>query len=216
MSPDFLVYCERLQPGMWAEPANLFSNVGFLLAGGWALNRCRRLAPGVQHWDLWTLALLILVIGAGSALWHSFHTPWAKTLDIVPILLFIHLYLYTFLHRQLGLHVAAAIMATLLYFVASKAFTGLVNPHLLHGSIFYLPALVALAALAVWSYAKRMPSRRMMLVAMLLFVVSLVFRTIDGDVCAYLPMGTHFLWHLLNACLLAVLVAVAPGRVNRD
>jgi hypothetical protein len=27
-------------------------------------------------------------------------------------------------------------------------------------------------------------------------------RSIDGAVCAYVPMGTHFLWHLLNGIVL--------------
>lgn len=217
MTPDLLVYCERLQPGIWAEPANLYSNAGFLLAGAWVLNRYRRLGLSVRQLDLWVLALLILVIGTGSALWHSFHTSWARTLDVMPILIFIHLYLFSFLYRRLALHAATAVVVTAVYFAASKTFAGAVNPHLLHGTIFYVPALAALAMLTGWSYARQTSSRRLMVAAMLLFMSSLVFRTVDGPLCAYLPVGTHFLWHLLNALVLAMLAAavsdgIAAGR----
>lgn len=48
------------------------------------------------------------------------------------------------------------------------------------------------------------------LVAAGLFVVSLIFRIIDLDVCARFPIGTHFLWHVLNA---AVLYTVLRGAI---
>jgi len=56
-----------------------------------------------------------------------------------------------------------------------------------------------------------MPARqRAMLIAAGLFIVSLIFRIIDLDVCARWPIGTHFLWHALNA---AVLYAVLRGAI---
>jgi hypothetical protein len=36
--------------------------------------------------------------------------------------------------------------------------------------------------------------------------VSLAFRTADLPLCATLPSGTHFLWHILNAAVLYSLV----------
>jgi hypothetical protein len=49
-----------------------------------------------------------------------------------------------------------------------------------------------------------------MLVAAGLFVVSLIFRIVDLDICAAWPLGTHFLWHLFNA---AVLYTVLRGAI---
>jgi hypothetical protein len=46
------------------------------------------------------------------------------------------------------------------------------------------------------------------------FVVSIVFRSIDNAVCPVLPLGTHFLWHCLNAYVLYLLLCAAmadPG-----
>ncbi|SFO40307.1 hypothetical protein SAMN03159463_01743 [Mesorhizobium sp. NFR06] len=40
-----------------------------------------------------------------------------------------------------------------------------------------------------------------------IFVVSVICRMIDPLVCAGFPLGTHFLWHIFNALMLAVLLA---------
>ncbi|MGA8261133.1 MAG: ceramidase domain-containing protein [Arenicellales bacterium] len=216
MSTQFLIYCERLDPGMWAEPANLVSNVGFLVAGIWALARCRRLGIGFRGWDLWGAALLIVVIGIGSALWHSLHTSWAKEFDVVPILLFIHLYIYSFLRRQVLLTITVSVIVVTLFFAASRLFAASTSPHLLHGSIFYLPAMLALGTLAVWSFTAGAATWRLMALATLLFTASLLFRTIDGEVCTWLPTGTHFIWHLLNALVLSMLFRVLSTARGSD
>ena len=41
------------------------------------------------------------------------------------------------------------------------------------------------------------------------FLVSLCFRTIDREICAAFPLGAHFLWHLLNALVLWLLLRTA-------
>lgn len=38
--------------------------------------------------------------------------------------------------------------------------------------------------------------------AVIVFCISLVLRSIDMAACAINPLGTHFLWHLLNAAML--------------
>jgi hypothetical protein len=39
-------------------------------------------------------------------------------------------------------------------------------------------------------------------VAGAIFALSLSLRALDRDVCAYVPVGTHCLWHLLNGLVL--------------
>jgi hypothetical protein len=46
-------------------------------------------------------------------------------------------------------------------------------------------------------------------------VVSITARTIDMAVCAAFPLGTHFLWHLLNALTLYILI-IAMMRAGRQ
>jgi hypothetical protein len=70
----------------------------------------------------------------------------------------------------------------------------------------YLPALVGLV---VFGLAIRLTapaeSRRfgtLLLWTATLFAVSLTLRTLGGPLCADLPVGTHFLWHCLNATVM--------------
>ncbi|MGL5009222.1 MAG: hypothetical protein ACRC6I_05030, partial [Paracoccaceae bacterium] len=45
-----------------------------------------------------------------------------------------------------------------------------------------------------------------------ILVVSLAFRTVDGPLCGMVPMGTHFMWHILNAVMLGWMIAVYNGH----
>ncbi len=38
------------------------------------------------------------------------------------------------------------------------------------------------------------------------FLISLTFRTLDRDICTSLPLGTHFIWHLMNGAMIAALL----------
>ena len=90
----------------------------------------------------------------------------------------------------------------------SFALASYVPREVLNGSSGYLPALAALIGLG-W-LLRGHGAGKAMLVAAGLFVVSLMFRIIDLDVCARFPIGTHFLWHVLNA---AVLYIVLRGAI---
>jgi hypothetical protein len=86
----------------------------------------------------------------------------------------------------------------------------------LNGSIGYLPALGALAVFAslLWTASGSQPPQRRqtargLAIAALIFTISLTFRTIDRDVCDMFPFGAHFLWHMLNALVLWLLLRTA-------
>jgi hypothetical protein len=42
-----------------------------------------------------------------------------------------------------------------------------------------------------------------------LFTASFFLRSIDIAVCRFFPLGTHFIWHCLNAAVLYVLLRAA-------
>ncbi len=50
--------------------------------------------------------------------------------------------------------------------------------------------------------ARRHPAGLPIVVTGLIFAVSLGFRTIDEPLCDRLPIGTHYVWHVLNAVVL--------------
>jgi hypothetical protein len=205
------IYCERTAPGLLNEPLNAFSNAAFLIAALLATRAALRAARRDPF--LWILIAIVYLVAAGSTAFHTFANRWSMIADVAPITAFIYGYFLFALRRffSLGWFIAAAL--TLLFFAASWAFGGLFPAGALNGSIDYLPAFFALVALGVMPS----PARRWLLAGGLVFLVSLAFRTVDQTVCAWLPVGTHYAWHTLNAVLLFILLdaAIRHGRVEK-
>ena len=200
------LYCERVTPSIWAEPLNALSNIAFLIAAYAAYNLWRRDGKG----DPAILALIVVVVavGLGSLAFHTLATRGAMLLDVTPIGFFIYGYFLLALRRFLLLSWPLALALLGGFIAVSFALASYVPREVLNGSSGYLPAL---AALIVFGRLLRGHSAgSAMLVAAGLFVVSLIFRIIDLDVCASFPIGTHFLWHVLNA---AVLYTVLRGAI---
>jgi hypothetical protein len=190
-------YCERLGPGLWAEPFNALSNLAFLVAA-WALWRLSRQRGGPDL-DGGILLGLLLCIGTGSSLYHTFATGWARWLDVAPILLFQLWFLWIYGRRVIGLGwpgsaglVAAFLLAGALMYL---------DPTLLNRSILYLPALLFLTGLGLW-HRRHARAPWLLLQAAGVLLLSLTLRTLDLSICDRFAIGTHFLWHLLNGLVL--------------
>ena len=192
------LYCERIGPGYWAEPVNAVTNVAFIIFAWlvWRLAGQRGvLSPGI-----WALVILMAAIGMGSGLFHTFATNWAQILDIVPIVLFQLVFLWIYCRRIVGMRFGYATGLLAIYF--GSAMVAMQFPHLLNGSLMYAPAFVVLTALGGYHFATRRRERHVVSGAAAVFLVSLTCRTMDGAVCPYVPLGTHFLWHVLNGIVL--------------
>lgn len=204
------LYCERLEPGLLAEPLNALTNGAFLVAAWW-LQRLARRSGGSDRGVL-ALAALALAIGIGSGLFHTFATGWALAADVVPILLFQLLFLLLYLRRQVGLPSAPAAGLCLAFLLACLA--GRSVPAALNGSLAYAPTLAVLALLG-WH---QLHSRQswLLLAATGLFSLSLLLRSLDNALCPLWPIGTHLFWHLLNAAVLVLSgqALLAAGRNN--
>lgn len=190
------LYCERLGPGLLAEPVNALTNLGFLLA---ALLVWRR-ADG--RGDVRLLAALLATIGVGSALFHTLATPLAQLADVLPIGVLQLTFLWLYLRRVMAVGPAWSTAWLALYIAALAAAAPLRVP--LNGSLAYAPAAAALAIIGVVHW--RRFGRGDMLLTVGVFLASLTARTLDMRVCAAWPLGTHFLWHLLNAVMLYLLL----------
>jgi hypothetical protein len=199
------LYCERVGPSFWAEPVNALSNLAFLIAAFTAFGLWRREGKG----DRAILALIIVVtaVGLGSFAFHTLATRGAMLLDVTPIGIFIYGYFLLALRRFLLLSWPTS-LALLIGFIALSLGLASLPREVLNGSSGYFPAL---AALIVFGWLLRGHGvGQAMLIAAGLFIMSLTFRIVDLDVCAAWPLGTHFLWHILNA---VVLYAVLRGAV---
>lgn len=207
-------YCERIQPGLWDEPLNALTNVAFLAAAFILLGRYLQSYRGRLWWG-WDIALLIallLAIGVGSGLWHLYAQRWALLADVIPISLFINVYLLVFLARVAALR-PLWIVSLFLLFHGVNAAVATVPGDFLNGSVFYLPAWAALVLMTLYLRCTHYAQWPCYAWASGIFLVSLTFRTLDQTVCSDLPIGTHFLWHLLNAATLYLLVkALLPDR----
>ncbi len=199
------LYCERLGPGLWAEPINAVTNLAFFIAAwaSWSAVRARCLGePGIS-----ILVLLLAAIGAGSALFHTFATDWARLLDVVPILLFQLCFLWFYLERVVALSRSYSVLVVggfMLVTLASRQWSEGLN-----GSLVYLPAFVFLLGLGVFHALQEKRERFVLLAGACIFAVALAFRTVDMAACPFLPVGTHFLWHLLNAAVLYLAMRAA-------
>lgn len=209
MSGFIDTYCERTAPGLWSEPLNAVTNLAFIVAAVMALRLWRR-QPHLtwrNAWDLLLLIALLFAIGVGSALWHTLATPWSMAADTLPILLFINVYLLSFLVRLGGLRWRATLALFVLFHCFNRAVAMVFTRDFLNGSVFYGPAWATLLVMVAVLAARKHPSAREVGTAVALFTVSLVLRTVDRTLCTAFPVGTHFLWHACNAIVLYLLFA---------
>ena len=205
-------YCERIDASFWSEPLNAVTNLAFIVAAVAALVLWRRRGGG----DPATMALIVVVfaVGAGSFAFHTVATVGASLADIIPIAIFIYGYFWMAMRRYLGLGPVAGVAATLAFVAASMAISrGLGG--VLGSSAGYAPALIAMLGLGVFLLARRHPAGPGLIAAGAVFTLSLAARMADAPACAMLPVGTHFLWHILNAVVLYILLATAIRVAGR-
>jgi hypothetical protein len=213
-------YCERIDASFWSEPVNALSNAGFLAAAALAFVQWRR--AGSSDRPAICLIIIVATVGVGSFLFHTFANRWSRLADVLPIEGFIYGYFFLAMRRYLRLSLAAAGAATFAFAAFSFGFErawvlafGRRGLELTNYSVGYFPAALALLGVGATlvtlprAVAPRAAAGRALLLAGGLFVVSLVFRTLDLAVCAAWPLGTHFIWHGLNAVVLFVLVSAA-------
>ena len=218
--PVIFSYCERTGPGFWAEPLNAVSNLAFVVAGVVVLRRLRRIAaPAAPVSVVVVLVGLLPVIGVGSFIFHTV-AGWTRVLDEAPILVFVLSYLVVAVHLFLGAPWRLAWLAVPGYVLFASALgealgrLGWRDP-----GVRYVPVLLAIVGLATalilsddantqrygWSLAG----------GGVLFAVAFALRQLDQPLCPYVPTGTHFAWHLLNAVVLYLVVSLALSRWER-
>ena len=202
------LYCERVGTEIWAEPINALTNIAFFIAAWsiWYLSRrSSMLSPSI-----WLLIATAIAIGTGSFVFHTVATSWARWLDVIPILVFQLLFLWLYSRRIIAF--SQPISGLLLAIFLGAALFSRQFPEILNGSLTYAPAILTVLALGVY-HATRTPIGRFdLLIAAGVFVASLFFRTVDHATCAAFPIGTHFMWHILNG---AVVFLTAHALVRR-
>ncbi|TYO88434.1 ceramidase domain-containing protein [Oceanicella actignis] len=195
-------YCERVDAAFWGEPLNALTNAAFLIAA-WVCWRAARRAGG-PDWASGLLIGLMATIGVGSFLFHTLANGWSLWADVIPIQLAIVSYFYIIGVRFYGLPRwgAGALTAGALaaIFALGTALTAALGP--MNGSSGYLAVALVILALAAGLALRGHPAGGAIAAGMGIFAVSLTLRTMDMAWCEALPIGTHFMWHVLNGVTL--------------
>ena len=197
------IYCERLGPGLIAEPLNAFSNIAFMVAAGfaWRYGRYHKTNTLGSYW----LIVLLFLIGIGSGLFHTFANGWSREADKLPILIFqlsyVIIYAYHMGEGRLRYPWVGSLGLVLAYLLVRFLFRQLPQDWL-NGSIIYFPALIFALGIAFYHY-KSVRSRRFILFqAGGCFVMAIIFRSIDMSICSAILVGSHFLWHMITSLAL--------------
>ena len=196
-------YCERIDASFWSEPLNAVTNAVFLMAAIWVLRR-EELNNKAR-----ALAFLLGMIGIASFLFHSVATAWAGALDVLFILLFTLLYIFVATEDFLGLPRRSALVVTLGYFPFSVVVDWLTLPLSVLGSTrIYIPILILITLYSLILYKKFPYLSRGLAMGALLLTISMFARSVDLPLCETISTGTHFLWHVINAIMLAWMIEV--------
>jgi hypothetical protein len=197
------VYCERLGPGLWAEPVNAVTNLAFLIAAGIVAARLGPGAPPLAR----ALCAILAAIGIGSGLWHLFANPLTAIIDVSAIAVFVFAYVFAVNRHVLGwsrLLAWGGLAALVPYLGLGATAFGALPGFAISAAYWPIALLIALYGLALMQ--SRPAFARGLLIGAAILTVSLTFRSLDMPLCAAFPLGTHFVWHILNAIMLGWMI----------
>ena len=195
-------YCERTAWGFWNEPMNAVTNLAFIVAALWLWRIAGR--GGTRADPFFVVpALLLVATGIGSFLFHTTATRWGGALDTAALSLCLLATVYCGARRWLGMR-----WYTALVWPAGMIAGAIVLGRLPLPGAFYLGPFATGVVLAVVLKMRGHPAWGWIAAAVAVFVPSYIFRSIDGPLCDVWPVGTHFLWHILNGTVLGL--AIAP------
>ena len=196
-------YCERIDGSFWSEPLNAITNIFFLVAAIWVLRR-----EGLNS-TARILAIILGMIGFASFLFHSFAQTWAGALDVLLILLFTLFYLFAASKDFLGVPRSIALLLTLGYFPFSIVVDWLTLPLTFLGSTrVYMPILILIILFSLLINTRLPKVSRGLAIGAFILMTSMIARILDVPLCQTIPIGTHFLWHVMNAVMLAWMIEV--------
>jgi hypothetical protein len=210
------IYCERTDAGLWAEPVNALTNLLIICAGFFGLAQVRSLRTGVYAK---VLSWWVVVIGFGSLLFHTTAIELTKWADIIPIATFTLAMAIFCLRRFSGLDWSRTAAYLVSYLAIVSIVTWLIPSWLseaTNGTTAYLPALAGFAFFGIVALIHGSPAGWYCIACAIILSAGFVFRAVDQGVCEAFPLGTHFIWHVLIALMLAVnLMAVAKYGAPR-
>ena len=203
LSKPIDIYCERLDIGIWAEPINAVTNATFILAAIFMWLRCKNLVEGR------ILSFILFSIGCGSFLFHTFAQTWAAILDVTAILIFILTYIFLANRRFLAWSKMVSLIGVILFFPYQLLLASILsNIQFFGSSVQYIPVAILIFIYSGLLRKSEPNLSRGLFIGASILCLSIIFRTIDEPFCSISLVGTHFVWHILNAIMLSWMIEI--------
>ena len=205
-------YCERTGPEYWAEPVNAVTNAAFLIAAGLMAWRLRGHDLPLAR----AMVAVLALIGLGSFLFHTHANRLTALMDVIPILGFILIHVYAATRDYLGARpwLAGAVTLGFLPYAAATVPLFALIPGL-GSAAGYAPVPLMILIYAVILRRRAPQTAAGLAIGAGILILSLSFRALDQPLCERIPIGTHFLWHLLNATMLGWMIEVYRRHMTR-
>ena len=217
-------FCEALRTELINQPANTWSNIGFVIAGlmiGWQGRKNPQLMEGLVGF----FACVVVLLGPASAAMHATGTVIGQNLDLTSMFLISSFAVSYALKRWYGFGRGIFLAIFLVWLALGEfvLFLGIEIPVLLHGGnlIFAIGLILALTLeVGLWRRTRSAAVARAGIQALSALIAAFAIWLLDqGPLCDpdSLIQG-HALWHIL--CAVAsycqFLVYRAHSEVDRD
>ena len=187
MEPPFdFAYCESAAGWIVSQPLNAASNLVFVALAWWTWNDP---AARLHRFGLLAVAL-------GSLVWHTAMQPWALILDVGAIVLWAALWALDW-SRAVDVPWRRRAPWATLYLCVCVAVGWALLPVMPMWSAVFVPYAVGCTVLA--RSESTLPALRgWWALSAIAMAAAMFFRENDLRLCADVPVGVHWLWHLLT------------------
>lgn len=199
MNPLGLTYCEPIADALIAQPWNTYSNALFFVFAFMLYQRYQLMSTQEQTPLLQTLCLSPILIGMGSTVWHATMIGWTLSIDVASIGVFAALFIIYgmrhILQKTWWMTVGAIVAVVVLGAVTTRLTVDMI-PQKSGG---FIPLALIILGIGGALTAKKHSSAGYYYAAGFAMLCAALFRVSDEAMCTAIPMGTHWLWHVLTA-----------------
>ena len=201
-------YCERASLDLFGEPFNSITNIFFIIAAFLVLRLYQ------DYISFFSIAF----IGLSSFAFHTYQNSITGLLDILAIIIFMIIYTTKIYKHLIGFNFFYSTITGIFFVIFCYLFGILLRNSIIGTSSFYFPIILHLLFLIIYfkyinvgfNYIKYL------IFSTIIFSTSVTLRVVDQAVCNIFPLGTHFLWHILNAIFLFFLIKFFYLACNRS
>ncbi|GAB4310659.1 MAG: ceramidase domain-containing protein [Bacteroidales bacterium] len=190
------VYAESVHHGLIAEPWNAVSSLFIVLPALVWLVRIRHEKNTFRL--LFFASVLVILGGTGSTLFHAFRAyRLLLFMDFIPPAV-LTLVLAAYWWQKVWDNWWAALLAVAVFIVPRFLFFGSLPEHTAINLSYTLSGIMTGLPWLILLIRNRWQNIRLVLITLVMFLLAILCREMDVRAAGWLPMGTHFLWHLFS------------------